>query len=175
MGKKIKLYVAGADVFRANARVCLEAMKELGELYGFEVLTPFDNNPPEDLGKEGQALCIASDNFDLIDQCDVVVANLDSFRGAGIDDGTASEMGYGYGKNKMVCGYSSDYGSYKDKIGSLPVEWMDEWNEVFPVVEDFGLRWNLMIHAVLNFTDGFVADSFEDVLKKLVERYKGVL
>lgn len=159
------IYAAGPDVFRENATQYLCSLCELGEQYGFQVITPFESDPlAKDKFPENEVpFIIGRNNFRLIDQCDIVVANLDMFRGMCIDDGTAVEIGYAFRAGKMICGYTDDYRNLKQKFDDNS----DLVTETYPICEPFRLRFNLMIETVIRDSGGFINNTFEDILNVL--------
>ncbi len=73
-------------------------MKMMCAEKGFVGCYPFDNeadNTPD----------IFAGNCKLIDEADIVIANLNPFRGKEPDSGTCFEVGYAYAKGKTVYGY----------------------------------------------------------------------
>ncbi len=97
----------------------------------------------------------------MIRKAQVVAANLDPFRGAEPDSGTAFELGYALALGKKVCGYvtrldtlarrveiaegrsirpAPDTGRFSDRLGM--------W------VEDFGLPCNLMLAVPTHIVEG---------------------
>ena len=158
--KKIKIYIAGPDVFRGNAKEHLQSLKNLCTQYGFEGLSPLDNEV--NLADEFASSTIFVGNIKLINQCDVVIANIHPFRGPNVDDGTAFEIGYAYAKDKIIFGYSSQYHiDYVDKVrdGNFDFD--------YPIVEDFGLPTNLMLIRAIFGTNGVLQSTFENCLKQL--------
>ena len=145
---KLKIYIAGFDVFSEKAFEISKENKEICNRYGFIGLSPIDNvcDKVED---------IFIGNIGLIDEADVVVANLNNFRGLTIDDGTAFEIGYAYAKEKIIYGYMDDTRSMRDKIGIKDKEGFN--------VEDFNRPINLMISESTHIVEG----SFEDCIKSL--------
>lgn len=112
-----KLYLAGPDVFRADAVAHGEALKALCARYGFEGLYPLDNALPKRFAEpREQAAWIYRANIGLIERADAVLANLNFFRGAEPDSGTAFEVGYATALGKPVYGYVDDAGSYAERI-----------------------------------------------------------
>ena len=130
-GDRMKIYLAGPDVFRENAKDHGAWLKRMCVEFGHEGLYPLDNEiVPLDSKKIFEA------NFDLIKSCDVVLANMTPFRGPSMDPGTAWEIGAAKALGKKVFLYCSNGMAYKDKANPSPV---------FPIVEDFDLEDNLML------------------------------
>lgn len=96
--KKLKVYVAGPDVFRKDAEEFFKKVVQYGEKIGVEILVPLDPS----LTRPRQ---IFYHNVRQLDACDCVVANVDVFRGAEPDSGTAWEIGYACAKGKLVIAY----------------------------------------------------------------------
>ncbi len=147
MGEKV--YLAGPGVFRTNARAFAEGEKETARKYGFEPLYPLDNEIEDFQNNPGTAMRIFDANIAMIEKADLVVADCSPFRGLGVDDGTALEVGFALGKRKPCFGHieemittlerarlSGEFLPYKD--GSL----VDRNGFL---MEDFGLPHNLMI------------------------------
>ena len=101
-----KIYLAGFDVFAPDAKQRGAKMKMLCAEHGFIGLYPFDNeadNAPD----------IFAGNCGLIDQADIVIANLNPFRGDEPDCGTCFEVGYALPKAKpstAMCRTRARYG-----------------------------------------------------------------
>ena len=94
----MKIYLAGPDVFRPDVAAWAESARALCRGYGYEPLLPIDHG-------ETQPDRIFQANIDMIRKAQIVVANLDPFRGPEPDSGTAFEMGYALALGKKVCGY----------------------------------------------------------------------
>ena len=146
----LKIYIAGPDVFCENAIEIGKKHKEKCEEFGFEGLYPLDNICST--SKE-----IADGNFGLIDKCDVVVANMNPFRGKEPDSGTCCEIGYAIAKGKRVICYMADTRSMVDKYGTVDENGM--------AIEDFGHPLNLMIAEKADIVEG----DFETAIKHLCE------
>lgn len=135
----MKIYLAGPDVFRPDAIEHGQKLKDLCAKYGFEGLYPFDNEVDSELKGVNAARAIFHANKKMIEECDIVLANLIPFRGPSADPGTVWEVAYALGLGKKVVGYRNFAGNlmpseYKYRVAS------DIYN-----VEDFGLGDNLMI------------------------------
>lgn len=150
--KKPIIYLAGPDVFLENAGAVLAEKKLQLELLGFDVLTPLDlisDDPYE----------IAVNNQMMIERCDIVLANVEPFRGTEPDSGTVYEIGYAVASKKIVYTYNNPQKNYKERLNDFDRE--NGQSEFTP--EPFGLNQNLMISAsCVEF------DTFEDVLRYLL-------
>ena len=91
----LKIYLAGPDVFRPDAFAQGERLKALCAELELQGLYPLDHSVPERIANPPeQALWIYQANLNLIAEADAVLANLNPFRGAEPDSGTAFELGY---------------------------------------------------------------------------------
>lgn len=125
-----KIYLAGFDVFAPDAVRRGAQMKLMCAEKGFIGLYPFDNEAET-------APAIFTGNCGLIDEADIVIANLNPFRGDEPDSGTCFEVGYAFAKGKAVYGYLSDGRTMREKLGVQ--------DESGFSVEDFDLPLNLML------------------------------
>ena len=135
------VYLAGFDVFRADAIEHGRSLKALCEQHGLEGLYPFDNEVPEGLMPEQAAAVICNANIAMIKRCDAVLANLNPFRGTEPDSGTAFEVGMAVALGKPVWAYFAANGSLRQQIAH-DADGLDA--QGFQV-EDFGLPRNLML------------------------------
>ena len=92
------VYLAGPDVFYPAAEQLAEEQKALCRSHGFEPLHPIDQ--PTLSAKH-----IFNTNIELLKRADAVVANLNAFRGAEVDSGTAFEVGFAIARGIPVIGY----------------------------------------------------------------------
>ncbi len=153
-----KIYLAGFDVFRPDAVEHGEYLKSLCLQYGFEGLYPLDNAAPAGLRGAVLAQWICDANLALLRSADLVMANLNAFRGHEPDSGTVFEVGYGHALGKPVWAYTDETRSL---VGQLAV--MDDAqaqgtarfvDEAGFTVEDFGLPLNLMIACTARIVVG---------------------
>ncbi len=161
-----KIYIAGPDVFEADAKERGERYKKLCMQYGYEGLFPLDNEIAL-CGSPNEVACtIFKANVEMIDACDIVIANLNPFRGKESDSGTVWECGYAYAKGKEVYGYMQNVRNYKERFSEE--ETQKEGDRLLDadgkIIEDFGYPLNLMIACSVQ---KIVAGSFEDALKEL--------
>lgn len=141
------IYLAGFDVFRADAVEQGERLKTLCRAHGFEGLYPLDNALPAGLAGRAAARWIYEQNIGLIRRADLVMANLNVFRGLEPDSGTAFEVGYGAALGKPIWAYTDDArplvaqaGAGRDARDAARVIDVQGYT-----VEDFGLNVNLML------------------------------
>jgi nucleoside 2-deoxyribosyltransferase len=135
--EKKKIYLAGPDVFRPNAlEIGAKLVQRCAEA-GFEAWFPLDNDISGtsnrfELGKE-----IALANMQMIRDCDIVLANVEPFRGPSADIGTVYECAFAkaLGKYVVTYGLMSDY--QERVIGQVPHDGMS--------VEDWGVWDNIML------------------------------
>lgn len=155
-----RIYLAGPDVFHPDAAERAEAHKALCWYHGFEPLHPIDQPTLT-------ALHIYRTNIDMLRQADAVLANLNPFRGAEVDSGTAFEVGFAIALGKPVIGYLADAESLHDRIGRLfgPLTSRDgiPYDRHGDLVENFGCPLNLMLAESCQIVIG----DFDAALKNL--------
>jgi len=139
------VYLAGFDVFRPDARAHGTHLKALCAAHGWVGLYPLDNDVPAALAGPAAARWIYQANLALIQRADAVLANVNAFRGAEPDSGTAFEIGYATALGKPVWAYTSDPRPLIEQVAcnaAQPGHWVDAKGYT---VEDFGLSSNLML------------------------------
>lgn len=139
-----QIYLAGFDVFAPDAKQRGAAMKLQCAEHGFIGLYPLDN-------EADSAKAIFKGNLALIDSCDLVIANLNPFRGAEPDSGTAFEVGYAHAKGIPVIGYLSDARTMQEKLGTHDKEGFS--------VENFAHPLNLMLSEAATIVEGTLANA----------------
>ncbi len=160
----IKIYLAGPDVFETDAIEQGERLKQLCRQYGFEGLFPLDNEISFDAAPYEVAKTIREANVALIEECDIVMANLTPFRGLEPDSGTVYEVGYAAALGKKVYGYAQDRRPMIERVHEKQKLADGAFLcEDGKIIEDFGLSHNLMMLDVV------VAQSAEECLKWIVK------
>jgi nucleoside 2-deoxyribosyltransferase len=129
-----RIYLAGPDVFRPDAKDYGAHLKRLCQAHGFEGCFPLDE--PAQGSADIFAACLRQ-----LRACDLVLANLSPFRGASADVGTAVELGMAHAMGKPVFAWSSTAG---ETYAARATRHADGWQ-----VEDFGLTDNLMLVEAL--------------------------
>jgi nucleoside 2-deoxyribosyltransferase len=163
-----KIYIAGFDVFEINSIEIGKKYIKLCEEYGFIGLYPLDNIVNFNQEKNKIAQDIYKANVDLINQSDIIIANINAFRGKEADSGTIWECGYASALGKKVYGYMNKkqnyietFSNYETKILNDIVIDLDD-----KVIEDFDYPINLMIACSV---ENIVFGGFEDCLKEIVK------
>ena len=161
-----KIYIAGPDVFEKDSIEIGKKLVALCEVYGFEGVYPLDNIVDFSQEKQKIAQDIFEANRAMIEAADIVIANLNPFRGKEADSGTVWECGYAYGLGKEVYAYMQESKEYIEHF-SDDEKILEEGVYVDldgKYIEDFSYPLNLMIAASVQ---EIVYGSFEDVLKSI--------
>ena len=139
-----RIYVAGFDVFYPDWKEKRYFVyQELCSKYGFEMQA---QKAAADEGKTlGERIFLK--NIHYLDNCEYVVANLNTFRGMEPDSGTCFEIGYAYALGKKIYGYLDDGRTMLEKVG-------DRTDANGFTVEDFDLPVNLMLGCSMTVVTG---------------------
>lgn len=163
-----KIYIAGPDVFEADSVEIGKRYVHICRAYGYEGMYPLDNIVDFKQDKKKIASDIFLANIDLIKKADIVIANLNPFRGKEADSGTVWECGYAYGLGKPVYGYMDCTVPYLQQFDENEKRFVDDLyvDTSGRMIENFDYPINLMIScSALKIVEG----GFEDVLKALKE------
>ena len=133
---KPKIYLAGPDVFMEGSNIG-ERKKAVCRKLGFEALYPLDN----EISGQNAALEIYQANCLMIQQADIVLANISPFRSPHCDVGTSFEIGFAMALRKPVYTYSNDTRTLIERIKEDFPGMLEDGTSV----EDFGLIENLML------------------------------
>ena len=153
----MKIYLAGPDVFLKNAVAVLKHKSSILQEAGYEVVTPLDNlldNPYD----------IYVSNIKLIEQSDIVVANVEPFRGTEPDSGTVFEIGYAAALGKEIYTYNNPANSYLNRL--VASDATSGQTRFTP--EPFGLKQNLMLSCACASTLEF--ETFYELVSHLQSR-----
>lgn len=142
----LKIYLAGPDVFEKDAVQQGKELKRLCYQYGFEGLFPLDNEIKTEGTPYEVAKAIRDANIRLIHDADIILANLNPFRGLEPDSGTIYEVGYATALGKKVYAYAEDRRPMIERIIEAQGLSSDAtFCKEGKVMEDFGLSHNLMM------------------------------
>ena len=151
-GRRVKLYLAGPDVFRPDATGWASGVRELCRSAGHEALIPLDDELP------ATADAIFRSNLQGIAGAEAVLANLNPFRGNEPDSGTCVEVGYALALGKIVIGYTDDLRPLRERLHASGPDGEGRYRDAAgQIVEDFGLPLNLMLAVPLPLVQGGVA------------------
>lgn len=141
-----KIYLAGPDVFEPDAISVGEKLKKLASEYGFIGLFPLDNIISTQGTPHEVARAIRDANIKLLESADIIMANLNPFRGTEPDSGTVFEIGYATALGKEVYCYAADCREMivrvreKQQLDDTAMRCQDG-----KIIEDFQLSHNLMM------------------------------
>ncbi len=153
-----RIYLAGFDVFRQDADAHGKLLKQLCNAYGFEGMYPLDTACPAGLGQQQAAQWIYESNLGLIRQADMLVANVNNFRGCEPDSGTCFEIGFARALNIPTWAYLETGKSLVEQVPhrrSADGQYLDSDGYL---VEDFGLSRNLMLSCSTTIVCGDLRD-----------------
>ncbi len=144
------IYLAGPDVFRRDAIEIGKAKQTLCTEQGFIGLFPLDNTLNLDgLTAYQQGLAIYDANIELMKESDFIIANMTPFRGPGMDQGTAFEMGYLTALKKPIYAYTLNPEHYAGRISHK-----NGWDSNGLQVESFEMADNLMLVGAIEKSGG---------------------
>jgi len=112
-------------------------------------------------------------NLELIRKAQMVVANLNPFRGAEPDSGTVFELGYGMALGKKHWGYVASGETLLERVSRLDGKAMIE-GEPHPtdaqdlVIENYGLPLNLMLAMPIHLIEGDLAACIAAIRPRIV-------
>ena len=156
----MKVYLAGPEVFLADAVGAGALKKEICTRHGLVGLYPFDQQL-DGLAPEKIAGAIFSANIAMMREADAMIANLSPFRGPSADVGTALEVGFALGLGKLLFGYSNNPASLFDRTADASprsgLKALPDGRTLHPdgmAIEDFGLADNLMIEEAIRASGG---------------------
>jgi nucleoside 2-deoxyribosyltransferase len=154
IGRRLKVYLAGPEVFLPDAITIGERKKRLCAKYGFEGLYPFDNEVAPDGSGTRVDLLIYRANVAMMRDADFGILNLTPFRGLSADVGTVFELGMLAGLGKPVFGYTNKTEALLTRVKRTEVTHFDATAKVWRdsagmMIEDFDNADNLMIDTTL--------------------------
>ena len=164
------IYLAGPDVFWPNAFELGAAKKALCLRYGFSGHFPLDTELDiEGLQPFQAGMAIYQANINIMDCCDIIIANMTPFRGPSMDVGTAFEMGYMAAQQKTIWGYSLDGQLYSNRIEGTATD-QDGY-----AIESFDMADNLMMIGATENSGGVLTESLPQTLENHLRVFEKVL
>ncbi|MEG0832789.1 MAG: nucleoside 2-deoxyribosyltransferase [Oscillospiraceae bacterium] len=163
--RKPKAYLAGYKMFFPDADERAESDKKICDKYGIIGVYPPDEEPddefakyvPKDDSQEEILRGYFMRDVNNMQRCDMVLAQLEDFRGTEPDSGTAFECGYMAGKGKRLYAYCGDTSPLLERVKIKKHKnaeglWCDEDENR---IEDFGYPLNLMFCGCMKVYDTF--------------------
>lgn len=142
----LKAYLAGPDVFLPDAVAHAGRKIEICRRYGLEGLAPLNQDvaPPLQDGAAETWQAIFAKDIAMMEQCDLIIANLTPFGGASADAGTLIEVGWFLGRGKPIFGYSNTAARFEARM-TRQMALMRDVSDPDMAIEGFHLADNLMI------------------------------
>lgn len=162
------VYLAGPEVFFPDVGSVAERQKAACAAAGLLGLFPTDAERPIGDGIS-LARAIYLGNVALIDRSSAVIADICPFRGAGMDPGTAWEIGYAIARGLPVFAWSADRRPYAERIGPGRPGPRGPVDADGLLIENFGLIENLMIAESVRAIDA----TFEATLARCATHLLG--
>jgi nucleoside 2-deoxyribosyltransferase len=147
-----RVYLAGPEVFLANAHEVGERKRAVCERHGLIGVFPGDEeaacDPALPLAERGLAISRAMEH--VMRDCDAMIVNVTPFRGPSADVGSAYEMGFMRALGRPIFAYSNDARPFFDRVaaccGAVRVRLTGEHEDPDGMaIEPFTLHDNLML------------------------------
>ena len=151
----IRVYLAGPEVFLANAQEIGVRKRAICAQYGLIGIFPADeeepHNPAMTLPERGLAISRAMER--VMRACDGMIVNVTPFRGPSADVGSAYEMGFMRALGRPIFAYTHDDRPFHDRarafcggaVRERPTGEHEDRDGM--AIESFALRDNLMLEG----------------------------
>lgn len=165
-----RIYLAGPEVFLADAVALGEAKKAVCARHGLTGCFPLDNALDlRGLTPHAAGRAISTANESLMHGCAAVIANITPFRGPGMDAGTAFEIGFMRALGRPVFCYTASALPHAERalrwagaaVRERPGAGMEDGDGL--LIESFGMVENLMIDGAVAASGGCIATPTEPV------------
>lgn len=113
-----QVFLAGPDVFFPDAMQRAASMKAALAARGMDGLFPLDSEFGEEVFADPKklGLAIARANEALMRKADIVLANIQPWRGVEADDGTSYEIGFMAALGKIIVLYTRDRRPFAERV-----------------------------------------------------------
>lgn len=164
------VYLAGPERYDEDAHTRYEIMKKLCDKYGFEAYSPLDWAEGVKPVNSENPYTIAANLFDNYQQhvrnCDLIIANLNDYRGYECSNDVGFECGMGFELGKKLYAYMDDARPMIDRIPHLGAD--HEYRDMAGAnVENFNYPMNLMFSCSMKIFEG----RFEDMIAEVADDY----
>lgn len=155
----MRIYLAGPELFLADAVRIAEAKRELCVAHGHVGVFPTDAPPQPPPAGEPEWFRLYLANESHIRGCDALIANLTPFRGPSADPGTVYELGFMRALGRPVSGFMNTMARFGARtlaaLGPAARRRGAGWEDAEGMaVEDFDLHDNLMIEGGIRAAGG---------------------
>lgn len=169
------IYLAGLERYKAHGPEQFAVMKEICQRLGYEAVSPLDIAPGVDEIETDDPYIRAANIFDNCQQhvrdCDIIIADLNNFRGYEISNDVGFECGMGFELGKALYGYMDHTDKLIDKIPHLGED-MEYRDQTGSNVEDFDYPANLMFACSMTIFQGDFASVIDNIIRDY-EKNKG--
>lgn len=168
---KPRVYLSGFERYDADGEEVFANMKALCESYGLCAVSPLDQAPGVEKTDSDNPYVQAANLFDNFQQhvrnCDVIIANLNNYRGYEVNNDVGFECGMGFQLGKKLYGYMDDASPLIYRIPHLGEdrEFRDQSGSN---VENFNYPANLMFASSMKIFEG----KFEEIIAQVAEDLK---
>lgn len=164
------VYLATFDRYDDGAEAVYQRIKEICKSYGFDAVSPLDWAEGMVEVKTHNPYIRAANLFENYQQhvrnCELVIADLNFFRGYEPSNDVSFECGMGFQLGKELYGYMDDTGPMINRIPHYGAE--NEYRDQTGCnVENFNYPANLMFACCMNIVEG----GFEEAIKKAAEDF----
>ena len=164
------VYLAGPERYDEDACERYKIMKQLCDQYGFEALAPIDWAPGVQKIESDNPYTTAANLFDNYQQhvrnCDLIIANLNDYRGYECSNDVAFECGMAFELGKKLYAYLDDTRPLIERIPHLGED--HEYRDMMGAnVENFNYPMNLMFACSMKIFEG----KFEEIIASIAEDY----
>ena len=166
--KRPLVYLAVFERYDQDAEEKIARMKALCDQYGFDAVSPLDSAPGVHMEETDNPYMWAMYQFDNWQQhvrnCDIIIANLNDYRGYEVNNDVAFECGMGFQLHKKLYGYMENADICINKIPHLGAE-KEYRDHTGSNVENFNYPANLMFGSSMKIFEG----KFEEIIAKVAE------
>lgn len=164
------VYLSGPERYDEDAEKRYEVMKEICSRFGMDACSPLDLAEGVVKVESDNPYTRAANLFDNYQQqvrnCDLIVANLNDYRGYECSNDVGFECGMGFQLRKSLYGYMDDTKPMKYRVPHLGEEY--EFRDMSGCnVENFDYPLNLMFGCSMELFRG----KFEEVMEHIAEDF----
>ncbi len=171
-GEKPLVYLAGVERYQENAKEVFEKMKELCARHGMQAFSPVDWAAGVTPVETDNPYVWAENLFDNYQQhvrnCDVIIADLNNYRGYEVNNDVGFECGMGFWLGKKLYGYMEDTSPMIQRVPHLGEE-KEFRDHTGSNVENFNYPCNLMFSCSMKIFEGAFEQIIEQVAKDIFQ------